>query len=204
MLDPGVAWSRCRRTGETIGEIMFRGNLVMKGYLKNEKATAGVLRRRLVPHRRPRPSCTRDGYVKIKDRSKDVIISGGENVLVARSPRTCSHRHPAVVPPPSSQARRESGAGAGCLHRTGGRGDLQRSRRDHRIARAAPGPLRVPKPGRLWRVAQDARPARSRKYVLRPARQSLAIPSKQDRVARLELLANPLGGEATRSPATNI
>ena len=42
------------RDGETIGEVMFRGNIVMKGYLRNEKATRGVLRRRLVPHRRSR------------------------------------------------------------------------------------------------------------------------------------------------------
>ena len=46
--------SRCRRDGETLGEVMFRGNVVMKGYLKNPKATEGSLRRRLVPFRRSR------------------------------------------------------------------------------------------------------------------------------------------------------
>jgi fatty-acyl-CoA synthase len=63
----------------TMGEIVFRGNIVMKGYLKNEKATAsafegGWFRTGDLAVIEP------DGYIKIKDRSKDVIISGGENI----------------------------------------------------------------------------------------------------------------------------
>jgi fatty-acyl-CoA synthase len=65
--------------GKTMGEIVFRGNIVMKGYLKNEKATAetfagGWFRTGDLAVIEP------DGYIKIKDRSKDVIISGGENI----------------------------------------------------------------------------------------------------------------------------
>jgi fatty-acyl-CoA synthase len=65
--------------GATMGEIVFRGNIVMKGYLKNEKATAasfegGWFRTGDLAVIEP------DGYIKIKDRSKDVIISGGENI----------------------------------------------------------------------------------------------------------------------------
>jgi fatty-acyl-CoA synthase len=65
--------------GQTMGEIMFRGNIVMKGYLKNERATdesfaGGWFRTGDLAVIDP------DGYVKIKDRSKDVIISGGENI----------------------------------------------------------------------------------------------------------------------------
>ncbi|MCQ4144553.1 acyl-CoA synthetase [Vogesella sp. AC12] len=65
--------------GETMGEIMFRGNLVMKGYLKNEAATAEALAGNWF-HTGDLAVIQPDGYVKIKDRSKDVIISGGENI----------------------------------------------------------------------------------------------------------------------------
>jgi fatty-acyl-CoA synthase len=65
--------------GATMGEIVFRGNIVMKGYLKNPSATAeafegGWFRTGDLAVQEP------DGYVKIKDRSKDIIISGGENI----------------------------------------------------------------------------------------------------------------------------
>ncbi|MDY3330363.1 MAG: acyl-CoA synthetase [Pelistega sp.] len=65
--------------GKTLGEIMFRGNLVMKGYLKNPKTTAesfagGWYHTGDLGVKHP------DGYVQIKDRSKDIIISGGENI----------------------------------------------------------------------------------------------------------------------------
>ncbi|WP_294532364.1 acyl-CoA synthetase [uncultured Rhodoblastus sp.] len=65
--------------GQTMGEIVFRGNIVMKGYLKNERATqecfaGGWFRTGDLAVIDP------DGYIKIKDRSKDVIISGGENI----------------------------------------------------------------------------------------------------------------------------
>ena len=65
--------------GETVGEIMFRGNITMKGYLKNPHATraafaGGWFHTGDLGVRMP------DGYVKIKDRSKDIIISGGENI----------------------------------------------------------------------------------------------------------------------------
>ncbi len=65
--------------GQTMGEIVFRGNIVMKGYLKNERATqeafaGGWYRSGDLAVIQP------DGYIKIKDRSKDIIISGGENI----------------------------------------------------------------------------------------------------------------------------
>jgi fatty-acyl-CoA synthase len=65
--------------GETVGEIMFRGNLTMKGYLKNPRATEKEFERGWV-HSGDLAVVHSDGYVKIKDRSKDVIISGGENI----------------------------------------------------------------------------------------------------------------------------
>ena len=63
----------------TMGEIMFRGNLVMKGYLKNPKATEEAFRGGWF-HTGDLAVMQDDGYVKIRDRSKDVIISGGENI----------------------------------------------------------------------------------------------------------------------------
>ena len=84
------------RDGETIGEIMFRGNIVMKGYLKNPEATQRGVRRRLVPYRRPRPCMHPDGYIEIKDRSKDIIISGGENISSIEV-EDALYRHPAVL-----------------------------------------------------------------------------------------------------------
>ena len=65
--------------GETMGEIMFKGNITMKGYLKNEKATKEAFAGGWF-HTGDLAVMSPDGYVKIKDRSKDIIISGGENI----------------------------------------------------------------------------------------------------------------------------
>ena len=65
-----------------MGEVMFRGNLVMKGYLA--RTLQGNARTRfcgrVVPFGRPGGASIEDGYVQLKDRSKDIIISGGENI----------------------------------------------------------------------------------------------------------------------------
>jgi fatty-acyl-CoA synthase len=81
--------------GETMGEIMFRGNITMKGYLKNAEATreafsGGWFHSGDLAVRQP------DGYVKIKDRSKDIIISGGENIS-SLEVEDVLYRHPAVL-----------------------------------------------------------------------------------------------------------
>ena len=81
--------------GETIGEIMFRGNVVMKGYLKNEKATQEALADGWF-HTGDLGVMYPDGYVKIKDRSKDIIISGGENISSIEV-EDVLYRHPAVM-----------------------------------------------------------------------------------------------------------
>ncbi|SEW25226.1 fatty-acyl-CoA synthase [Aliiroseovarius sediminilitoris] len=80
--------------GETIGEIMIRGNSVMKGYLKNPEATheafcGGYFHSGDIAHQTP------DGYIRITDRAKDIIISGGENVSSVEVEGTLMH-HPAV------------------------------------------------------------------------------------------------------------
>ena len=78
-----------------MGEIMFRGNLVMKGYLKNPKATAEALRGGWF-HSGDLAVMQPDGYVKIKDRSKDIIISGGENISSIEV-EDALYKHPAVM-----------------------------------------------------------------------------------------------------------
>jgi fatty-acyl-CoA synthase len=65
--------------GKTIGEVMFRGNIVMRGYLKNEKATKAAFKGGWF-HSGDLGVMYPDGYIQLKDRSKDIIISGGENI----------------------------------------------------------------------------------------------------------------------------
>lgn len=81
--------------GETMGEIMFRGNIVMKGYLKNPEATAEAFAGGWF-HTGDLAVCQPDGYAKITDRSKDVIISGGENISSLEVEEVL-YRHPAVM-----------------------------------------------------------------------------------------------------------
>jgi fatty-acyl-CoA synthase len=80
---------------ETMGEIFFRGNVVMKGYLKNPQATAEAFAGGWF-HTGDLAVLHPDGYVKIKDRSKDIIISGGENISSIEL-EDVLHRHPAVL-----------------------------------------------------------------------------------------------------------
>ncbi|MEY3261930.1 MAG: hypothetical protein RLZZ620_981, partial [Pseudomonadota bacterium] len=81
--------------GETMGEIMFRGNIAMKGYLKNEKATQEAFAGGWF-HSGDLAVMYPDGYIKIKDRSKDIIISGGENISSIEV-EDVLYRHPAVL-----------------------------------------------------------------------------------------------------------
>jgi fatty-acyl-CoA synthase len=81
--------------GETMGEIMFRGNITMKGYLKNAKATQEAFAGGWF-HSGDLAVMQPDGYVKIKDRSKDIIISGGENIS-SLEVEDVLYRHPAVL-----------------------------------------------------------------------------------------------------------
>lgn len=81
--------------GETMGEIMFRGNVMMKGYLKNPTATAEAFTGGWF-HTGDLAVLEPDRYVKIKDRSKDIIISGGENIS-SLEVEDALYRHPAVV-----------------------------------------------------------------------------------------------------------
>lgn len=81
--------------GETIGEICFRGNITMKGYLKNPQATAEAFAGSWF-HSGDLAVAYPDGYIKIKDRSKDIIISGGENISSIEV-EDVLYRHPDVL-----------------------------------------------------------------------------------------------------------
>ena len=81
--------------GETMGEIMFRGNITMKGYLKNPKASGEAFAGGWF-HSGDLAVMQPDGYIKIKDRSKDIIISGGENIS-SLEVEDALYRHPAVL-----------------------------------------------------------------------------------------------------------
>jgi len=83
------------RDSETIGEVMFRGNIVMKGYLKNEKATSEAFSGGWF-HTGDLGVLDEHGYVIIKDRSKDIIISGGENISSVEV-EDVLYKHPAVL-----------------------------------------------------------------------------------------------------------
>ncbi|APH74826.1 acyl-CoA synthetase [Aquibium oceanicum] len=81
--------------GETIGEVMFRGNIVMKGYLKNRPATEEALAGGWF-HSGDLGVMHPDGYIQLKDRSKDIIISGGENISSIEV-EDALYKHPAVA-----------------------------------------------------------------------------------------------------------
>jgi fatty-acyl-CoA synthase len=85
----------CPADGNTMGEIMFKGNIVMKGYLKNPKATQEAFAGGWF-HTGDLAVMESDRYVKIKDRSKDIIISGGENIS-SLEVEDALYRHPTVL-----------------------------------------------------------------------------------------------------------
>jgi 3-(methylthio)propionyl---CoA ligase len=92
-LDP-VTMEPVPRDGSTLGEVMFRGNVVMKGYLKNAAATAQAFEGGWF-HSGDLGVMHPDGYIQLKDRSKDIIISGGENISSIEV-EDALFKHPAV------------------------------------------------------------------------------------------------------------
>ncbi len=87
--------TRVPADGETLGEVMFRGNIVMKGYLKNPKATEEAFAGGWF-HSGDLGVLHPDGYIQLKDRSKDIIISGGENISSIEVEEVL-YRHPGVA-----------------------------------------------------------------------------------------------------------
>ena len=93
IMDPETM-ARVPADGATMGEVMFRGNIVMKGYLKNQKATEEAFAGGWF-HSGDLGVLHPDGYIQLKDRSKDVIISGGENISSIEV-EDVIYKHPAV------------------------------------------------------------------------------------------------------------
>lgn len=93
VMDPETM-QRVPADGETMGEVMFRGNIVMKGYLKNPKASAESFRGGWF-HSGDLGVMHPDGYIQLKDRSKDIIISGGENISSIEV-EDVLYKHPAI------------------------------------------------------------------------------------------------------------
>ena len=93
VLDPDTL-APVPRDGETLGEVMFRGNVVMKGYLRNKSATEKAFAGGWF-HSGDLGVMHPDGYVQLKDRSKDIIISGGENISSIEV-EDALYKHPAV------------------------------------------------------------------------------------------------------------
>jgi fatty-acyl-CoA synthase len=91
----GETMERVPQDGQTIGELMLRGNSVMKGYLKNAKATSEAFRGGWF-HSGDLAVWHPDGYVEFKDRAKDIIISGGENISSLEVEEVL-YRHPKVL-----------------------------------------------------------------------------------------------------------
>jgi fatty-acyl-CoA synthase len=94
VIDPGTH-QPVPKDGVTLGEVMLRGNTIMKGYLKNDAATEAALREGWY-HSGDLAVWYPDSYIQIKDRSKDIIISGGENISSIEV-EECLYRHPLVM-----------------------------------------------------------------------------------------------------------
>lgn len=94
VLDPDTMQA-VAKDGKTVGEIMFRGNIVMKGYFKNPDATENAFSGGWF-HSGDLAVMDEDGYLRITDRSKDVIISGGENISSIEIENTL-YAHPDVL-----------------------------------------------------------------------------------------------------------
>ena len=93
VMDPATM-AQVPADGETMGEVMMRGNIVMKGYLKNQAATEEAFAGGWF-HTGDLGVLYPDGYIQLKDRSKDIIISGGENISSIEVEEVL-YKHPAV------------------------------------------------------------------------------------------------------------
>ena len=139
--------------GKTIGEVMFRGNIVMRGYLKNPKATREALKGGWF-HSGDLGVMYPDGYIQLKDRSKDIIISGGENISSIEVEDAIA-RHPgvlfvAVVARPDAKWGEHP-----CAFVELRAGVAVTRRGNHRVRPLAACQIQAAAHGRLFRTAQD-------------------------------------------------
>lgn len=125
------------RDGQSIGEIFMRGNTVMKGYLKNPSATEEAFAGGWF-HTGDLAVCHPDGYIEIRDRLKDIIISGGENISTIELEGVL-YRHPAVLEAAVVARPDEKWGNALCVHYPEERSSGARRERDRRVLSRTPG-----------------------------------------------------------------
>ena len=147
-------WRRWPATARTLGEVMLRGNTLMKGYLKNPAATEEAFRGGWF-HTGDLAVWHPDGYIEIKDRSKDVIISGGENISSLEVEEVL-YRHPAVMEA-AVVARPDETVGRDALRLRHPQARRRRRGRgpDHPVVPRPSGRLQGAEAGGLRAAAQD-------------------------------------------------
>ena len=141
------------RDGATMGEVMFRGNLTMKGYLKNAKATREAFEHGWF-HSGDLGVLHEDGYIELRDRSKDIIISGGENISTIEVEGVIIE-HPAVANAAVVAKPDEKWGETPCAFVMLKPGVGRHGRGHHRPLPRQPRLLQVPAPRRLPRPAHD-------------------------------------------------
>ena len=141
------------RDGRTIGEVMMRGHDVMKGYLKDAKATEAAFMNGWF-HTGDLGVMHEDGYIEVKDRSKDIIISGGENISSIEV-EGALYRHPAVLEAAVVARPDDKWGETPCAFVTlkDGAAVSERDLIDH--CRDHPRPLQMPEDRGVRRAAED-------------------------------------------------
>ena len=148
------------RDGAAMGEIFMRGNVVMKGYLKNPKATGEAFAGGWF-HTGDLGVVHPDGYIEIKDRSKDIIISGGENISTIEV-ESVLYRHPAVLEAAVVARPDASWGETPCAFVTLKPGATATAGGDHRLLPRASGALQGAEDGGLRSACPRPRPERCR------------------------------------------
>ena len=148
------------RDGETLGEVMFRGNVVMKGYLKNKAATERAFAGGWF-HSGDLGVIHPDGYIQLKDRSKDIIISGGENISSIEV-EDALYKHPAVQVVAVVAKPDEKWGETPCAFVELKPGATRHRRRADRLVPQAPRRLQMPAPRRVRGDPENRAPARCR------------------------------------------
>ena len=139
--------------GETLGEVMFRGNIVMKGYLHNKKATEEAFAGGWF-HSGDLGVMHPDGYIQLKDRSKDIIISGGENISSIEV-EDVLYKHPAVAAAAVVAKPDPKWGETPCAFVELRPGAKVTRGGDHRLVQGEARPLQMPAPRGVRRAAQD-------------------------------------------------
>ena len=153
------------RDGETLGEVMFRGNVVMKGYLKNKHSTEAAFAGGWF-HSGDLGVVHPDGYIQLKDRSKDIIISGGENISSIEV-EDALYKHPAVAAVAVVAKPDEKWGETPCAFVELKPGAERHGRGADRLVPLPPRRLQMPALRRVRRDSEDVSTGKIQKFKLR-------------------------------------